>query len=291
MAKAASGKPERLSIPRRLWRDRISWLMMSPYLFFYVLMILIPAVVSIVLSFTYFNMFSAPKFVGLDNFVRMFMEDDVFMTALSNTLVAAVVIGPIGYLISFVMAWLINDISPRIRWLVTLIFYAPSISGSAYVVWSFILSPDAYGLVNSFLLKTGFISAPLLFFQDSGQALVLVILVQLWLSMGVGFLAFIAGLQNADRSLYECGAIDGIRSRWQELWYITLPAMAPHLMLSAILAITAAFSTETVATAMTGFPSTDYATHTLMHHMRDYGFLRYQREAGQPQMPLAFIKG
>ena len=174
MAKAASGKPERLSKPRRLWRDRISWLMMSPYLFFYVLMILIPAVVSIVLSFTYFNMFSAPKFVGLDNFVRMFMEDDVFMTALSNTLVAAVVIGPIGYLISFVMAWLINDISPRIRWLVTLIFYAPSISGSAYVVWSFILSPDAYGLVNSFLLKTGFISAPLLFFQDSGQALVLV---------------------------------------------------------------------------------------------------------------------
>ena len=142
MAKAASGKPERLSIPRRLWRDRISWLMMSPYLFFYVLMILIPAVVSIVLSFTYFNMFSAPKFVGLDNFVRMFMEDDVFMTALSNTLVAAVVIGPIGYLISFVMAWLINDISPRIRWLVTLIFYAPSISGSAYVVWSFILSPS-----------------------------------------------------------------------------------------------------------------------------------------------------
>ncbi len=276
MAKAASGKPERLSIPRRLWRDRISWLMMSPYLFFYVLMILIPAVVSIVLSFTYFNMFSAPKFVGLDNFVRMFMEDDVFMTALSNTLVAAVVIGPIGYLISFVMAWLINDISPRIRWLVTLIFYAPSISGSAYVVWSFILSPDAYGLVNSFLLKTGFISAPLLFFQDSGQALVLVILVQLWLSMGVGFLAFIAGLQNADRSLYECGAIDGIRSRWQELWYITLPQMKPMLLFGAVTQIAAAYAVGPVSQALCGFPSVDYSAHTILLHALDYGSTRYQ---------------
>lgn len=266
----------RISIPKRLWRDRVSWLMMSPYLFFYILMILIPAIVSIVLSFTYFNMFSPAKFIGLDNYIRMFLEDDIFITALSNTLIAAIIIGPIGYLLCFVMAWLINDIPPKIRWLITLIFYAPSISGSAYVIWSFIFSPDSYGLVNSFLLSLGLIDSPLLFFQDADMSLTLVIIVQLWLSLGVGFLAFIAGLQNVDRSLYECGSIDGIRSRWQELWYITLPQMKPMLLFGAVTQIAAAFSVGPVSQALAGFPSVDYSAHTLLLHAIDYGSTRYQ---------------
>lgn len=276
MRKHDNHKLNRFSVLRRLWNDRTSWLMMSPFLVFYILMTLIPAVASIVLSFTYFNMFSAPRFIGLDNYIRMFMEDDVFITALSNTLVAAFVIGPGGYVLSFLMAWLINDISPRIRWLITLIFYAPSISGAAYVVWTFILSPDAYGLMNSILLKFGLISTPMLFFQDSDMALMLVILVQLWMSMGVGFLGFIAGLQDADRSLYECGAIDGIRSRWQELWYITLPQMKPMMVFGAVTQIAAAYSVGQVSQALCGFPSVDYSAHTILLHALDYGSTRYQ---------------
>lgn len=276
MRKHDNHKLNRFSVLTRLWNDRTSWLMMSPFLVFYILMTLIPAVASIVLSFTYFNMFSAPRFIGLDNYIRMFMEDDVFITALSNTLVAAFVIGPGGYVLSFLMAWLINDISPRIRWLITLIFYAPSISGAAYVVWTFILSPDAYGLMNSILLKFGLISTPMLFFQDSDMALMLVILVQLWMSMGVGFLGFIAGLQNADRSLYECGAIDGIRSRWQELWYITLPQMKPMMVFGAVTQIAAAYSVGQVSQALCGFPSVDYSAHTILLHALDYGSTRYQ---------------
>ena len=204
------------------------------------------------------------------------MEDDVFMIALSNTLVAAVVVGPIGYLLSFGMAWLINDLTPKIRWLVTLIFYAPSISGTTYIIWSFILSSDSYGLVNSALLSLGIIQTPLLFFHSSSMALGLVILVQLWLSMGVGFLAFIAGLQNVDRSLYECGAIDGIRSRWQELWYITLPQMKPMLLFGAVTQISSAFAIGGVSQGLCGLPSVDYSAHTLLLHAIDYGSTRYQ---------------
>ncbi len=261
---------------RRLWRDRVSWLMMSPYLLCYVLMILIPIIVSIALSFTYFNMFSSPHFVGIDNYVRMFLEDDVFITALSNTLLAALIIGPVGYLMCFLLAWMINDISPKLRALMTLIFYAPSISGSAYVVWTFIFSADSYGLANSFLMKLGLIDTPLLFFSDSSMALGLVIAVQLWLSLGVGFLAFIAGLQNVDRTLYEAGAVDGIRDRWQELWYITLPQMKPMLLFGAVTQIASAFSVGPISQALCGLPSVDYSAHTLLLHASDYGTLRYQ---------------
>ena len=261
---------------KKLWRDRVSWLMMGPYLIFYCLMILIPAIVSIALSFTYFNMFTSPKFVGLDNYIRMFLNDDVFITALSNTLVAAVIIGPAGYLLCFILAWFINDISPKLRSIITLIFYAPSISGSAYVIFTFIFSSDSYGLANSFLMRWGFIDTPLLFFSNSNMALGLVIAVQLWLSLGVGFLAFIAGLQNVDRSLYECGAIDGIRDRWQELWYITLPQMKPMLLFGAVTQIASAFSVGPVSQALCGLPSVDYSAHTLLLHAVDYGSTRYQ---------------
>lgn len=261
---------------KKLWQDRVSWLMMLPYLFFYVLMILIPAVASIVLAFTYFNMFSPPVFVGFDNFIRMFLHDDVFITALGNTLLAALVIGPGGYLLSFLLAWMINDMGRKLRVFLTFVFYAPSISGSAYVIWSFIFSADSYGIVNNFLLRWGFIDTPLLFFQDESMALGLVILVQLWLSLGVGFLAFVAGLQNLDPSLSEAGAVDGIHDRWQELWYITLPQMKPMLMFGAVTQIASAFSVGPVSQALCGLPSVNYSAHTLWLHALDYGSLRYQ---------------
>lgn len=261
---------------RRIWRERVSWAMMAPYLFFYLMTTLIPAIVSICLSFTYFNMFTSPDFVGLDNYIRMFLEDDVFMIALGNTLIFAIVTGPLSYILCFILAWIINDLNPKIRAVVTLIFYAPSISSTVYVVWKFILSPDSYGLVNGFLMKLGFINQPILWFSDPELALGLLMIVQLWLSLGVGFLAFIAGLQNVDRSLYECGAIDGIRNRWQELWYITFPQMKPMLLFGAVTQITAAFAVGPVSMELCGFPSVDYSAHTLLVHANDYGSVRYQ---------------
>lgn len=276
MAGRSLSETGRISFFDKLWTDRKSWFMMAPFLSFYLITILIPAVSSIALSFTYFNMFSAPQFIGFENYISMFLNDDIFLIALSNTLVFALVTGPVSYLICFLMAWIINDFRPKSRALITLVFYMPSISGAAYVVWKIILSPDGHGLLNGMLLKLGLIMKPLLWFSDSNMTLALLIIVQLWLSMGVGFLAFIAGLQNVDRSLYECGAIDGIRNRWQELWHITLPQMKSMLMFGAVTQITAAFSVSTLSMELAGFPSVDYAGQTLIVHALDYGSLRFE---------------
>ena len=260
----------------KIKRDKISWFMMSPYLVFYLLTILIPAIASIVLSFSYFDMFGALKFIGIDNYTRMFVDDDVFIIALSNTLVFAIVTGPVSYFLCFFFAWVINDLNPKVRAFVTLVFYAPSISGTVFVIWKFIMSPDAYGLFNSFLMRYGFIHQPLLWFSDPSMTLSLLILVQLWLSLGVGFLAFIAGLQNVDKSLYESGAIDGIKNRFQELIYITLPSMRSMLLFGAVTQITAAFSVGAISAELAGFPSIDYSGHTLILHAIDYGSMRFQ---------------
>ena len=155
-------------------------------------------------------------------------------------------------------------------------FYAPSISGASYVVWSFIFSADSYGLANSFLLQLGLIDTPLLFFSDASMALPLVIAVQLWLSLGVGFLAFIAGLQNTDRSLAEAGAVDGIRDRFQELWYITLPQMIPSLMFGAVMQIVSSFTVADISVTLAGFPSAEYAGETIVTHIMDVGNQRYE---------------
>ncbi|MFR1435544.1 MAG: carbohydrate ABC transporter permease [Acutalibacteraceae bacterium] len=256
--------------------DLRSYAMLAPYLFFYALTILVPLVITVALSFTTYNMFQMPKWAGLDNFIRIFIADDVFLKAFTNTILFAVFTGPLSFLLCFFVAWVINDLPPKLRALVTLVFYAPSISGTAYVMWSFIFSPDANGIANGWLMGLGILDEPLLWFQDTKMSLGLLIAVQIWLSLGVGFLSFIAGLQNVDRDMYEAGAIDGIRNRWQELWYITLPAMKPMLLFGGITQITSAFSVSDISMTLTGFPSVQYATHTLSLHAYDFGIVRYE---------------
>ena len=174
------------------------------------------------------------------------------------------------------VAWFINELDPRIRAIVTLIFYAPSISGQVYLIWGTLFSGDAYGWVNGALLNLGLINTEIQFFKDADYVMPLCIVVALWTSLGTSFLSFIAGLQGIDRSLYEAAAVDGIKNRWQELWYVTLPTMKPQLMFGAIMSITSSFGFGAVVTALCGFPSVDYAAHTIMHHLDDYGGQRFE---------------
>jgi multiple sugar transport system permease protein len=259
-----------------IWSQRISWFLMIPFLVFFVFAVFIPAAVSIILGFCNFNMFQSITFAGLDNYINLFLNDNVFIKSLSNTIVFAVVVGPMSYIISFLVAWIINDIPAKLRSVVTLIFYAPSISGSAVIIFKLLLSPDSNGYLNAWLLNIGIIDKPNLWFSDPSLALGLVIMVQLWLSLGVGFLAFIAGLKNVDRSLYECASIDGIRNRWQELWYITFPCMKPMLLFGAVTQITGAFSGGGIASELCGNPSIDYSAHTLSLHANDYAGVRLE---------------
>jgi multiple sugar transport system permease protein len=261
---------------KEMKRNWVAYVMVAPFMLIFTLFTIAPVVLSIVFSFTDFNLLEWPNFVFVDNYVRLFLDDDIFLTAVKNTFVFAIIVGPVSYLMSFLVAWFINELPPKIRAVVTLIFYAPSISGQVYLIWQTLFSGDAYGWVNSKLLEMGFITSPIQFFNDADYVMPLCIVVALWTSLGTSFLAFIAGLQGVDKSQYEAGAVDGVKNRWQELWYITLPNMGPQLMFGAIMAITNSFGFGAVVTALCGFPSIDYAAHTIMHHLDDYGGQRFE---------------
>lgn len=255
---------------------KVAYLMIAPFFLLFFTFTVVPVLLSVVLSFTSFNMLEAPEIIYFDNYIRLFLDDDIFLLALKNTFVFAVITGPVSYLLSLFIAWFINELKPKLRAFVTLIFYAPSIAGNVYLIWTLLFSGDQYGLVNSWLMRFGIIDSPILWFSDTDYIFPLVIVVALWTSLGTSFLTFIAGFQVVDKSLYEAGSVDGIKNRWQELWYITLPTMKPQLMLGAILAITNSFGFGAVITALVGFPSPDYCVHTIMHHLQDYGGSRFE---------------
>ena len=280
--KSASQTVTRTEMTKAQWTwfqmktHKVAYLMIAPFMIIFFLFTVIPVVASLLLSFTSFNMLQMPKFLFFDNYITLFLDDDLWITALKNTLIFAAVTGPASYILSFLVAWFINELSPKIRAIVTLIFYAPSISGNAYLIWTTLFSPDAYGWVNGKLLSWGFIDSPILWFQNEDYVMPLCIVVALWTSLGTSFLSFIAGLQGINVSLFEAAAVDGLKNRWQELWYVTLPSMKPQLMFGAVLAITGAFGFGGIVTALAGNPSVNYAAYTISHHLDEYGSTRWE---------------
>ena len=256
--------------------NKTAYFMLAPFLLLFIIFTVLPVVLSIFLSITDFNMLQMPSIVGHRNYMRLFLDDEIFILAIQNTLIFACITGPVSYLLALLVAWFINELPPKIRAVVTLVFYAPSISGNAYLIWKTLFSSDSYGWANAVLIKYGIITEPILWFQNADYVMPLCIVVALWTSLGTAFLSFIAGFQTIDRSMYEAAAVDGIKNRWQELWYITLPTMRPQLMFGAVLAITNSFGFGAVVDALCGFPSVDYAAHTIMHHLSDYGGARYE---------------
>ena len=259
-----------------LKRYRNQYLLVAPFAIVFVLFTVLPVAAAIFLSFTSFNMTSMPTFVGLSNYVTLIVEDDVFLTAIKNTLVFAILTGPLSYIMCFLFAWLINELPRLLRAIMTLVFYAPSISGNVYLVWKLIFSSDTYGWANAWLMKLGITREAVLWLTTEAYIMPILIIVQLWMSLGVSFLSFIAGLQTVDKAMYEAGAVEGIKNRWQELWYITLPAMKPQLMFGAVMQITSSFAVSQISLDLVGFPSVNYAGHTIMTHLHDYGNLRYE---------------
>jgi len=256
---------------QRMKKKKVYYSMILPFMIIFTIFTVIPVLMSFFLSFTSFDMLQAPKFIGLKNYINLFLNDDVFLIALKNTIILALITGPISYMMAFLFAWLINELSPKIRWFMILIFYAPSISGSAYLLWLLIFSSDMYGILNAYLIDLNLINSPILWLETPKYALVILVIVQLWLSLGVSFLAFVAGLQTVDKTLYEAAAVDGIRNRWQELWYITLPQMKSQLMFGAVMQITNALGIGIVSVSLLGFPSVEYSGHTIVTHLMDFG--------------------
>ena len=262
---------------RAMFKEQLpSYIMLAPFFVFFVIFLVLPILSSIVFSFTNFDMINAPSFAGLGNYLRMFIDDDVFPVVFKNTMLFAIICGPAGFILSFVLAWFINEFSPLVRTLLSFMFYAPALVGNAHFIWTVAFSSDSYGYINSALLSLGLITEPVTWLSTAAYIKPIIIVVQLWSSMGVSFLSNISGLQNVNQELYEAGSIDGIRNRWQELWYITLPTMKHMLLFSAVMQISSAFSISAIAIELAGFPSVSYAADTIVSHMQDLGTVRYE---------------
>ncbi|SFQ16101.1 carbohydrate ABC transporter permease [Caldicoprobacter faecalis] len=270
-------------------RNKVSYMFLAPYALIFTVFTVIPVLVSMGLSFTYFSILEPPKWIGFQNYINLLLDDEVFLIALKNTFLFAAITGPIGYFAALFFAWMINELPPKIRAIMVVIFYAPTISGQAYIIWNTLFSGDAYGYINSMLIRFGIIYEPIQWLTDPSYMRTAAIIVVLWMSLGTGFLSFIAGLQSIDNTLYESGYVDGIQNRWQELWYITLPSMKPQLLFGAVMSITSSFAIHEILVPLVGFPSTDYAAHTVVSHLVDYGNIRFEMGTASAIATLLFI--
>jgi len=264
------------SVWQEMKRKKACYLYILPFGLLFFTFTVLPVAISIILSFSNYNVFSMPDFIGFENYINLFFNDDIFLKSVLNTLTIAIVTGPFGYIASFLIAWMINNLGQKIQFLMVLLIYSPTISGNLYTIWAIIFSDDANGYLNSLLSYFGLIDTNIYWLTDKQYMMTVVIIVSLWMSMGAGFLSFVAGIKGVDRSQLEAGSIDGIRNRWQELWYIILPSTKPQMLFGAVMSINSAFACGAVSTAMCGMPSTDYAVHTVVNHLTDYGNTRFE---------------
>ena len=267
----------RWNAAKRAWHEyHTMYLFMLPFTILFIIFVIAPVLTSIYLSFTYYNMLEPPRWIGLSNYRLLFLEDDVFLTAIKNTLIFAIITGPLAYTTSFILAWLINRL--KFRQVYTLAFYAPSLtSGIAIsVIWLYFFANDRYGLLNYSLIQSGIISEPVAWLQEQSTILPVIIVISLWMSMGTSFLVFLAGLQSVPNELYEAGMVDGIKSSLQEVFYITLPVMKPQLLFGAVMAIVTSFAVFQVAAQVAGVPSPLYAGHTIVAHLYMHGFIHFE---------------
>jgi len=260
--------------------NKLSYLMLSPYVMLFITFIAIPVLLAIALSFTHFNAIERPEFSGVFNYVMLLTQDTVFLRyVLPNTVMFSVIVGPGGYVLSFLMAWILTQIQRGPRTILSLILFTPSMVGSVFVsvVWGTLLSGNEAGYVNAFLLRMDWINEPIQFLLSPDHLMTVVIVVSLWSSMGIGFLAMLAGILNVNKDLYEAAYIDGIKNRFQEIIYVTIPSMKPQMLFGAVMAIVSAFNTGWIGVALSGSnPTPQNAAQLLINHIEDYGFQRYE---------------
>ncbi|MBM7553187.1 carbohydrate ABC transporter permease [Thalassobacillus pellis] len=253
---------------------------LAPYLILFTTFIIIPVAIAVGLSFTYFNTIETPTFIGLDNYVNIITQDNIFMRyVLPNTLIFSLIVGPGGYILAFLLAWMLAQISKGPRTVLALILFSPSMTAGVAmaVVWKIIFSGDQTGYLNNLLISTGFINEPIQFLQSPDYLMTIMILVTLWGSMGVGFLAMLSGVLNIDREIYEAAYIDGIRNRFQEIIYITIPSMKPQMLFGAVMAVVTTFQAGAIGVELSGQnPTPQYSGQLIVNHLEDYGFIRYE---------------
>lgn len=278
-AGAVSNGPVNVGLRKKrpsLSENSVFLLLSLPFLLLFFVFTVLPILSSIVLSFFDYDMVSTPVFGGLDNYLRLFTNDSVFLKVLANTLKFSVITGPLSFCLAFLLAWMINEFHPVVRSVLAFLFYAPALVGNAYFIWQVLFSGDSLGYMNNFLISLGLITEPIQWFKNVNYNMTIIMIIQLWMSMGVSFLSNLAGLQNVNTELYEAGAIDGIKGRWHELWYITMPSMKNILLFSAVMQIQSVFSIGPIITQLAGYPSVNNSVDTIVSFISDVGTTRYE---------------
>lgn len=266
-------------IGNREHRNKTAYVFIFPYAFLFSIFIVIPVVIAILLSFTNFNAIETPGIVGFLNYINLLTNDSIFMQhVLPNTVVYAIIVGPGGYILSFLLAWALAQLTRLPRTIFALILYSPSLtSGVAMtVLWKVMFTGDQTGYINSWLMNLGIVTDPIIWLVNTRYLLPIVVIIGLWSSMGVGFLAILAGILNSDETLYEAAAIDGVKNRFQEMIYITIPNMKPQMLFAAVMSIVNAFQNGVISSQLAGNPTPQYAAQLIVNHIEDYGFIRYE---------------
>jgi multiple sugar transport system permease protein len=263
-----------------LVKEGSAYAFISMYALLFIVFIVVPVVVAILLSFTFFDTIQIPKFTGLRNYVVLLTQDDIFIRyVLPNTIKFAVIVGPGGYAMAFLLAWILAQL-PRIpRTILALILYSPSMTAGVAMgtVWMTLFNGDQNGYLNSVLLNMNAIQEPNQWLQSPQYLMTIMIIVTLWGSMGVGFLAMLAGILEINPELYEAGSIDGISNRFQEIINITIPSMKPQMLFGAVMAIVGTFQAGAIGVTLSGGnPTPQYAGQLIVNHIEDFGFLRYE---------------
>lgn len=256
------------------------WVLLTPYLLLFFIFIAVPVLCAAVLSFTYFNAIQFPSFIGLKNYIVLFTQDSVFMQkVLPNTIKYALIVGPGGYILSFILAWMLAQLTKVPQTILAVIIYSPSMTAGVIMstVWSVIFSGNELGYFNSMLMRLRIVAEPVQWLQSPRYLMTIIIIVSLWSSMGVGFLAMLAGMLNVDEELYEAAYIDGVRNRLQEIIYVTIPSMKPQMLFGAVMSIVNTFSTGSIGVALSGSnPTPQYEGQVIVNHIEDFGFIRYE---------------
>ncbi len=275
-----SFKPQESKFRQWLNKEGSAYAFLSAYGLMFTIFIVVPVLVAIFLSFTFFDTIQTPSFIGLKNYIALLTADDIFMRyVLPNTIKFAVLVGPGGYVLSFLLAWMLAQLPKLPRTIFALILYSPSMTtGVAMaVVWKTLFSGDQNGYLNSFLLGINAIQEPVQWLQSPEYLMTIMVVVTLWSSMGVGFLAMLAGILEINPELYEVGSLDGISNRFQEIIHITIPSMKPQMLFGAVMAIVGTFQAGAIGVTLSGAnPTPQYAGQLIVNHIEDYGFLRYE---------------
>lgn len=272
-----------------LRKHGMSILFSMPFLVLFFIFTVIPVFMAVGLSFTQYDVLQSPKFVGIENYLMLFLEDSVFMTAFKNTMLYAIIYVPVSMVACLMIAWMINDYSPKVRTLLTFIFYMPALSGGMLTIWKLILSGDSYGVLNNVLMELGLVTSPVQWLTDPDYLFWVLVVVAIWSSLDLGFLSYIAAFRGIDEEIYEAAAMDGVKNRMQELWYITLPTLKPQMIYSALTSITGAFGVGVLSNQLFGNPSTNYAAHTMYLHLQDYTGTRMEHGVGCAIAVILFV--